>query len=421
MKQPISQIPRIWWLQYLKFIRHRIPAVENGEYSGWSGLSFVYVVAFSIPFCLLAIVPRIIYSLGRSDLYNALFGALFLLFLFSFLLNKRPGINSKKVFSIGMIYLFSINLLLQNGTQGPGILYVVLASVFSSILFHKSYAYYTLLVNVLILFVLGMDLRLNWFSSYVSSEYEPITWFFYSANLLFVNLVSIVLIRRVISRLERIINNENELLGQLADESLEIAELNNRLKESEDYYRYLFASNPIPMYVFDVKTFHFMQVNEATIQMYGYTRDELLTMTMLDIRPPEYRESIEAQVREAGKTKAPYLTQTVHRKKDNTEFSVEIRSNPIEINGRKGRLVLATDITERQHYIKSIEAHNKRLQDIAWIQSHQVRAPLARIMSLVTLLKDIETQPESQEMLNYLDISANELNEIITKVIRRAE
>ncbi len=320
-----------------------------------------------------------------------------------------------------MIYLFSINLLLQTGTQGPGILYVVLASVFSSILFYKSYAYYTLLVNVLIAFILGTDLRTNWFSSPVVSEYDPTSWFFYSANLLFVNLASIVLIRRVILRLESIINNENELLGQLADESLEIAELNNRLRESEDYYRYLFASNPIPMYVFDVKTLHFMQVNEATILMYGYTREELLEMTILDIRPPEYRELTEAQVRESEKTKTPYLVQTVHLKKDHTEFSVEIRSNPIEINGRKGRLVLATDITERQHYIKSIEAHNKRLKDIAWIQSHQVRAPLARIMSLVTLLKDTEIHSESQEMLDYLDISASELNEIVTKVIRRAE
>src|SRR5690606_9730683 len=46
------------------------------------------------------------------------------------------------------------------------------------------------------------------------------------------------------------------------------------------------------------------------------------------------------------------------------------------------------DITEQINYIQNIEEQNRRLQEISWVQSHLVRAPLASIMGLVELLYD---------------------------------
>jgi PAS domain S-box-containing protein len=57
------------------------------------------------------------------------------------------------------------------------------------------------------------------------------------------------------------------------------------LKKSEQQYRLLFQHNPLPLLVMDLETFGFLDVNEAAVQQYGYTRDEFLQLTALDLRP----------------------------------------------------------------------------------------------------------------------------------------
>lgn len=60
-----------------------------------------------------------------------------------------------------------------------------------------------------------------------------------------------------------------------------------QLRENEESFRLLFANNPLPMWVWDEETLQFLEVNEAAIQHYGYSRDEFLGMRTTDIRPAE--------------------------------------------------------------------------------------------------------------------------------------
>ena len=59
------------------------------------------------------------------------------------------------------------------------------------------------------------------------------------------------------------------------------------LKDSERRYRTLFESNPHPMWVYDVESLKFLTVNDAAVAHYGYSREEFLAMTIMDIRPVE--------------------------------------------------------------------------------------------------------------------------------------
>ena len=59
------------------------------------------------------------------------------------------------------------------------------------------------------------------------------------------------------------------------------------LRESEERYRMLFERNPHPMWICDVETHAFLEVNDAAVAHYGYSREEFLQMTKDDIRPPE--------------------------------------------------------------------------------------------------------------------------------------
>ncbi|MDB5014507.1 MAG: domain S-box protein, partial [Daejeonella sp.] len=110
-----------------------------------------------------------------------------------------------------------------------------------------------------------------------------------------------------------------------------------------------------------------------------------------------------------------------HVKKNGVIIYADIQTNIIEYNGKAARLVFANDISERLNHIEAIESQNQKLKEIAWIQSHIVRAPLSRIMGLVTLAKDHQTtENEKNEILDYLLTSAYELDGIIKDIYGKA-
>ena len=90
-------------------------------------------------------------------------------------------------------------------------------------------------------------------------------------------------------------------------------------------------------------------------------------------------------------------------------------------NGKPVRIIGAMeDITKRKEYIGAIEDQNKKFKEIAWIQSHMVRAPLARIMALVDLIRLDSPDDDYEIMLDYLSSSAKELNSVIVNIADKA-
>jgi PAS domain S-box-containing protein len=129
------------------------------------------------------------------------------------------------------------------------------------------------------------------------------------------------------------------------------------LRKSEERYHYLFENNPHPMWIYDRKTLAFLDVNEAAIVKYGYSRQEFLNMTIVDIRPPEDLEKLMdnlAQPRQPLERSEGWR----HRLKDGTIIYVEITSHTIVLDGHESALVVAQDITER----KQAEENLRRFQ-----------------------------------------------------------
>ncbi|HUF19755.1 MAG TPA: PAS domain S-box protein [Burkholderiales bacterium] len=121
-------------------------------------------------------------------------------------------------------------------------------------------------------------------------------------------------------------------------------------KESEANaraYRQLFAENPLPMWVFDRETLLFLEVNDAALKKYGYTRGEFLDMTLRDIRPAEELERMQQYLRAApsGPFEAGIWQ---HRKKDGSIMLMQTSTHDTLWHGRTARLVLAYDVTERE-------------------------------------------------------------------------
>jgi PAS domain S-box-containing protein len=196
-----------------------------------------------------------------------------------------------------------------------------------------------------------------------------------------------------------------------------------RLQESEQRYSDLFQLSPQPMWVFDLETLEFLNVNQAAIVHYGYSLEEFMSMTIKDIRPKEeagFAENLIEQTRKENSR--PVRAIFNHVKKDGTLIRVEAHSNAIDFQGRRCRLVLANDITSKLKYLEAIETQNEKMRDIAWTQSHILRSPLSRMMGLIDLIQndDLEVS-ELKEFLRHLVDSAKEFDAIIREVVEKAQ
>ncbi len=121
-------------------------------------------------------------------------------------------------------------------------------------------------------------------------------------------------------------------------------EAENRLKSSEEKYRVMFATNPLPSWIYDVETFAFLEVNLAAMEHYGYTEEEFHSLTVKDIHPPE---DVPAFVYEAAQPIQDGRRSTWrHKKKDGETITVEVTASSVEYNGRPARQVMVNDITE---------------------------------------------------------------------------
>ncbi|HEV8588928.1 MAG TPA: PAS domain S-box protein [Pyrinomonadaceae bacterium] len=132
------------------------------------------------------------------------------------------------------------------------------------------------------------------------------------------------------------------------------------LRETEERYRLLFDSNPLPMWVYDRQTLEFLAVNEAAVFHYGYSRDEFLSMTIKDIRSPEDVAVLLDNIsEERGFTSAGTWK---HKKKDGSSIDVEIISHPLVFAARKAKLVLAHDVTERKRAEEALRDTEEQLR-----------------------------------------------------------
>ena len=141
----------------------------------------------------------------------------------------------------------------------------------------------------------------------------------------------------------------NETVGfrGLARDITERKRFEEALRDSEERYRLLFESTPQPIWVYNEDTLAFLAVNEASTRIYGYTRDEFLSMTIDDLRPEEDIPTLMIKnVAEAGELviSSPWRHQT----RDKKTIYVEMSSHPLVFDGKHSRLVIVNDVTERK-------------------------------------------------------------------------
>src|SRR6476469_1779162 len=149
-------------------------------------------------------------------------------------------------------------------------------------------------------------------------------------------------------------------------------------------YQPLFALSPLPAWVYDSETLRFLEVNEAAVRSYGWTREEFLGMTLRDIRPPTEQTNLDRLLTLAVGMEQ-HATASLHRTKSGQLRRVEISSYPLEFDGRPARMVLVHDVTERY------EAQS------ALVRSEQ------KYRSVVEQLQDVFFRTDEQGLWSFLN------------------
>lgn len=135
------------------------------------------------------------------------------------------------------------------------------------------------------------------------------------------------------------------------------------LRKSEEKYKFMFHDNPQPSWIFDTTTLAFLEVNEAVVLHYGYSREEFLSLKITEIRPPEDIPALLEDIKTYG-LDHNNAGQWRHIKKNGELIYVDIITHPVVFDGADACHAMISDVTQRKHTEQALQQANSQLESL---------------------------------------------------------
>ena len=197
------------------------------------------------------------------------------------------------------------------------------------------------------------------------------------------------------------------------------------IRKSRDQYQLLFNQVADPIVIFDQETKLFLACNTAMVNKYKYSQEEILSMTPLDLHPPD--EDIELVKRNIDNKNSMVPNEYQHKGKDGKIYNVEIHTERITYNGIESWISIIRDITDRKKAEEAIREHNYELQErnteldaFSHTVAHDLKNPLGSISGFVDLLHDrysILSNIDREKYINAIIGSNNKALQIINSLL----
>jgi len=186
---------------------------------------------------------------------------------------------------------------------------------------------------------------------------------------------------------KKIISQKNDELMSINKELQKILseyrQSEEALKKSEEKYRILFDLESDALALIDIETGNMLEINNAFIELYGYSREEILKMKNMDFSAePE-------KTRQATEERGPYIPLRYHKKKDGSVFPTEITASILKYKGRDVQIAAIRDITERKRLENQLrQAHKmEAIATLAGGIAHQFNNTLTPIKANIEFLE----------------------------------
>jgi PAS domain S-box-containing protein len=194
------------------------------------------------------------------------------------------------------------------------------------------------------------------------------------------------------------------------------AEIANKINELR--YASLFSGAMDAIFIANVKTGIIVDANLKASELMGYKKSELITMHYSELHPAELKENISNKFKKFTTSNHYTSGEGFIQTKTGKTIPVFMSSgSPFQIGEDIFIAAFFKDITTRVRINEELKKQNKQLKEIAWTQSHVVRAPLTRLMGLVNALdKGIVPDCDKSSYLKHIKNSSDELDTVIKQI-----
>ncbi|HSS63613.1 MAG TPA: PAS domain S-box protein, partial [Gammaproteobacteria bacterium] len=150
----------------------------------------------------------------------------------------------------------------------------------------------------------------------------------------------------------------------------DLVETTRAYKESEEKYRKIFEAETAAITVFDAETLRFIDANDAATELYGYTREEFLDLTVADTsaEPDSTQETIEKII--DGKTN--HVPRRLKRRKDGSIFPAELTSSVFSLKGKKFICCVARNLSTEEQQARALKESEQRFRSFAENSSAEI-------------------------------------------------
>lgn len=217
-----------------------------------------------------------------------------------------------------------------------------------------------------------------------------------------------------------------------------IVDISERKKSEQtiDHWFEVFNESLNEIYIFDVESFVFINVNRGAQLNLGYTMEELNQMSVLDIKTDLSQESFQKLISPlVDKTREKVDFETIHRRKDGSAYPVEVHLQLSSIGKKQVFLAIVLDITERKNYTQHLEntveerteqlrealKAEKQLNELKTkflsLVSHEFKTPLSSILtsnSLLSKYTKTDQQEKRDKHINTIKEKVKYLDNILT-------
>jgi hypothetical protein len=176
----------------------------------------------------------------------------------------------------------------------------------------------------------------------------------------------------------------------------------------EDRHQFLFEASPLPIWVFDPQSLAFRAANEAMCRLLGYTRDELLAMTLADVKPADDLPVLRDAMATAGPGATKRVGVRAYRCKDGRFVDLDITSHSVFVGARLAQLAIGVDVTEQRRMEERLRQSQKldAIGQLAGGVAHDFNNILAAILSNAECAREDVGESPVAAMLHEIEIAA---------------
>ncbi len=217
------------------------------------------------------------------------------------------------------------------------------------------------------------------------------------------------------------------LIGWLVQREVSrLKETQSELRKSQKSLQDMFECHPLPLWIYDAETLRFLAVNSAATASYGYSKEEVLRMTVGEIAVHEDLPGLRRALADSSSSRRSKCWR--HRLKNGQEIYVDIFTHSVNYQGREARLVAAVDVTgqteARDRLVLALESAayaEQSKSNLLSTVSHELKSPLHAILGLSQLvLSEFDETSVRKEDIEAIHEQATLMEEHVSRLIEAA-